>query len=110
MPEIPENDLEQQMMPVAGAFEISCSPLSGSFREALSARIAVLMSADPTRLISILYRLDIPEKKLAALSSQAGLSPEAIADLIISRQVEKAVSRNDNRSAAGKEEGDWWKE
>lgn len=61
----------------------------------LTHQIAYLMEEDIERLKWILYRIDVSEAKLmAALAdNHAGEAPRIIAQLIIDRQIEKAITR-----------------
>ncbi len=64
------------------------------FREKLVAYIHVLIDQDFEKLVRILYRLDVNEKKLKALLVKANAdSGLLIADLIIERQLEKIHTR-----------------
>lgn len=67
--------------------------------EDLSAYINQLINHDFERLVSLLYRLDVDEKKLRSLLSyQAGVNAgDTIAALIIERQLQKIKSRRENR-------------
>ncbi|MBR9976303.1 MAG: hypothetical protein KFF77_12025 [Bacteroidetes bacterium] len=64
-------------------------------RAALIARIAALLSRDPERLMRILYRVDVEERKVQTIFRD--LPPAdmatALADLIIERQLAKAETR-----------------
>ena len=64
------------------------------FKENLATYIRELISNDFEKLVRILYRLDINEKRLKSLlvngSSDSGV---LIADLIIERQLQKIQSR-----------------
>lgn len=59
----------------------------------LAETIARLINRDPEKLLNILYRLDIPEQKLGQWRKGGKEGAEALADLIIQRQLEKAISR-----------------
>jgi len=65
-----------------------------SFREKLASYINDLINHDFEKLISILYRLDVSEKKLrevlASFSIDAG---ELITEMIIERQMQKIKTR-----------------
>ena len=64
------------------------------FREKLAAYIHVLIDQDFEKLVRILYRLDVNEKKLKALLAEANTnSGLLISDLIIERQLEKIHTR-----------------
>ncbi len=64
-------------------------------RSALMTRIAALLSRDPERLMHILYRVDVEERKVQRIFRE--LPPAemaaALADLIIERQIAKAATR-----------------
>jgi hypothetical protein len=65
------------------------------FRQKLAEYINLLINNDFNKLILILYRLDISEKKLKQLlaSSPGSNAGSLIAALIIERQLEKIQSR-----------------
>ena len=69
-------------------------------KQKLSLHINHLINHDFEKLVSILYRVDVNEKKIRQLLEQkegenaAGL----IADLIIERQLQKIKSRKDSKS------------
>lgn len=74
---------------------ISTQPENEERRAELAACVNELILLDFDKLVRILYRLDIDEKKLKALLKQhegtdAG---QIIADLIIERQIQKIESR-----------------
>ncbi len=77
-------------------FEISAEVVSmNAFKKLLSDHINYLITNDFSRLISVLYRLDISEKKLKELlknsiNTSAG---DIIAEMIIERQAEKIRAR-----------------
>ena len=64
-------------------------------KEAISTVINNLIADDFSRLISLLYRLDISEKKLRKLLAISGnvSSSDIIAQMIIDRQQEKIKAR-----------------
>lgn len=101
--------LQTQIILITGK-ELSSENSDALFRENLAAYIRNLINSDFQKLISILYRLDVSEKKLknllAQTNSDAGF---VIADAIIERQSEKIISRK-NFSSPGKnisEEEKW---
>ena len=65
------------------------------------ARVNDLIQHQFEYLVSILYRVDVSEKKLVELLKQhpAQLAAETIVDLLLERQAEKIKSRK--RSAGG---------
>lgn len=68
---------------------------AGDIRTALIERIAALLSRDPERLMHILYRVDVGEVKVQAIFRDIPPAEmaAALADLIIDRQLAKAVTR-----------------
>jgi lipopolysaccharide assembly outer membrane protein LptD (OstA) len=64
-------------------------------KEQLALRINYLITANFSLLVSILYRLDISEKKLKYFLSQPQQmkAGDIIADMIIERQLQKLASR-----------------
>lgn len=62
----------------------------------LSGKIAELLDKDYEKLINILYRIDVNEKKLNELfgSKNRDSIPSRLADLIIERQLQKINFRN----------------
>jgi len=61
------------------------------FRQYLIVKMKDLLDHNYDLLLNTLYRIDISEKKLSELFSQANREsiPEKLADLIIERQIEK---------------------
>ena len=85
------NEMEKSELPIQCKINITLAEL----RSLLSEHIHTLITKDFSRLIAILYRLDISEKKLKELlqhqsQNDAGL---IIADMIIERQLQKIESR-----------------
>ncbi len=80
-------------------------------RKVLSEHLNYLITSDFSRLISILYRLDISEKKLKGfLSSSINTSAgDIIARMIIERQLQKIASRKafENKADNIAEEDRW---
>jgi hypothetical protein len=70
-----------------------------AFRQKLAEYINVLINNDFNKLILILYRLDISEKKLKQLlaTSPGYNAGNLIATMIIERQLEKIKSRSQYR-------------
>lgn len=60
---------------------------------ALSERIAQLIAGNPDKLFSMLYRLDISEKKIKQVVQEQENIAFHLSDLIYERQLEKAASR-----------------
>ena len=91
--------LQIQIISITGK-ELSIEISDTLFREKLAAYIRNLINNDFQKLISILYRLDVSEKKLknllAQTNSDAGF---IIADAIIERLSEKIISRKNFNSS-----------
>ncbi|MFT4061751.1 MAG: hypothetical protein QM642_05255 [Edaphocola sp.] len=60
---------------------------------ALAARVEQLIAANPDQLFSLLYRLDISEKKIKQALATGQDIAKKIAVLIYERQSEKIISR-----------------
>lgn len=69
------------------------------FKKYLTERLTYLLENKYDVLINILYRIDVNEEKLAKLFSEKKRDsiPEALADLIIERQLQKAKMRQQYR-------------
>lgn len=69
------------------------------FFTGLSAAINDLILHNFEKLVSLLYRLDVNEKKLRQMLAQQHEvnAADTIASLVIERQLEKIKSRKDNR-------------
>jgi hypothetical protein len=67
----------------------------------LAVAVNQLIQTDFTRLVNVLYRLDVSEARLKLLlKEQAGINAgELIAALIVERQLEKINTRNRFRSS-----------
>jgi hypothetical protein len=94
---------------IAAAFDLAGDELEfvGTFEEMramLINRITELLSRNPEKLMAILYRIDVKEAAVnQIMSTSFPLEvPIHLADLIITRQLEKAQSRADH--ARGQEE------
>lgn len=81
--------------------EMSIQPGIGdsSLHEQMTAAVQHLIDSDFQKLIQILYRVDVSEAKLKNLlsTSEAFDPANAIASLIIERQMEKMKTRNEFR-------------
>ncbi|RJP59440.1 MAG: hypothetical protein QY331_16735 [Melioribacteraceae bacterium] len=56
-------------------------------KEFLSKRISELMTKNQERFFNTLYRIDVSEKKVAAVMNNSKNIPDDLADLIIERQL-----------------------
>lgn len=67
----------------------------------LSKKLAEIIDADFQHFVNILYRIDIDESKVKSILAQKPLDEaiETIADLIIVRQKQKVISRQNNSSS-----------
>ncbi len=81
-----------------------------SIKDAISNRVNELINADFSRLVFILYRLDIPEKKLKEALETSSNTPasDTIADMIINRQMQKIESRKKYRQNDNIHEEERW--
>ena len=90
-----ENQLLQQQIIAATGNKLVLQSTDEIFRKELAAYIHELINSDFEKLISILYRLDVNEKKLKTLLAEKAATDAGIliADAIIERQVQKINSR-----------------
>ena len=92
------------------SFELTVSADDGmelkEVRRVLIEKIKFLLDHDFEKLISILYRIDVPEEKAKrALATSPEKNPaDVLADLIIERQVQKVKSRTEFGSGDGSED------
>jgi hypothetical protein len=84
-------EIDESYRPASGDEE----QLFQELRKVLIRRIEELIERDTEKLMWVLYRIDVNEKKVReALMVNSSLNyAEALADLIIERQIEKAISR-----------------
>ncbi len=70
-----------------------------AIRTALLPHIIRLLSSNPEKLMALLYRIDVQEQRVNAIFSRALPPdvPELLADLIIERQLAKAITRKQAR-------------
>jgi hypothetical protein len=107
-------DIEEIQQQVFESFEIDAQLLPAvtnneekfqAFRNLLIARIEELAEKNMDKLMWLLYRVDVSERKLHATLKET--PPEnfapVIADMIIERQIQKIKSRNE----FGGKENDW---
>lgn len=66
-----------------------------TIRKLLTAEIKQLLKTDFEKLMHILYRIDIDERQFREALQQPNQA-EQIANLIVKRQIEKAISRKNN--------------
>jgi hypothetical protein len=91
---------EQALQKISKELEIDVTGKDSSgLRQALADKINQLINTDFSRLVSLLYRVDVNEQKLKIIlkenaNTDAGL---LIADLMIERQSEKIRSRQQNQ-------------
>ena len=92
--------------------ELTISPSADleHFLRNLSARINEMINSDFSRLLALLYRLDIDEKKLRRLLSEqpAANAGDVIAALIYERQLQKIKSRRAFRRDNDIDENEKW--
>ncbi len=82
------------------SIELPEKTATGKLRQRLSEHINHLIANDFQKLVGLLYRVDVNEKKLKSLLKE---NPDEdagniIADLIIERQLQKIKSRKESKS------------
>ena len=104
---------EKEILQLA-AIELGLTVIEGDnqrLKQLLVGRVNDLIKNDFNRLVSILYRLDINEKKLKFLLEENASTDAAvtITDLIIEREWQKMQSRKQNKQQRGDipEEESW---
>ena len=87
-------ELQQSLIPFFPDF----NPSDNNIQQHLSAYIDHLIVSDFSKLVFILYRLDISESKLQALITQPSdkTAGEIISQMIIERQLQKIESKKEN--------------
>lgn len=77
---------------------VDCTTLA-EFKKYLSQKLSDLMDNNFNQLVNILYRIDIDEYKLKKIFSAESRAyiPDALAELIIERQIQKIYWRNKYR-------------
>ncbi len=75
--------------------ELDVATTMEAIREALANRIVELLNSNPEKLMMLLYRIDVSEPRVNEIfkNSLPPDVPEALADLIIERQLAKAETR-----------------
>ncbi len=102
-----ETDLLKDVL--ASSFDLAISDLVSEAKiiEALTLRVEELIAGNPDQLFSMLYRLDISEKRIKAAMAQDQEVTKKIAVLIYERQLEKIISRNQFRSTRPDDDLAW---
>ena len=97
--------LQKTLLPVPANLTVM-----DELQKSLTAIINDLITNNFSRLISILYTLDIPEKKLKELlsSKKSTLAAQIIAALIIERQIQKIMSRRSHRPSNNIPDDEKW--
>ena len=95
-----DNQFLQQQIILATGDKLVLQNSEQLFRKELAAHIHFLINNDFEKLVSILYRLDVNEKKLKALLAEKNTDDAdlLIADAIIERQLQKIKSRQEHRN------------
>lgn len=90
--------------------DIGPSAVNEAFKELLAAKISQLINNDFAALVQLLYRIDIPEKKLKEVieAGQGDDTAKLIAAMIIERQLEKASLRKQYRGGKDISEEERW--
>ena len=94
-------EIDEQFLPATNSDEEKFN----AFRNLLIRRIEELAEKDMEKLLWILYRIDVSEKKLNQVLAQTAPADfsKVIADLIIERQIKKI----ETRKQFGGAENDW---
>jgi hypothetical protein len=81
-----------------------------ALRKKLETQINYLIENDFERLVQILYTIDVDEKELKKLLQQQPQADAAaiMADLMIQRQLQKAYTRQQFKTAPGLDEEEKW--
>lgn len=104
---LPEEELQSVL---AHSFEIDFPETVSKEKiiEVLSWRVDQLIAGNPDQLFSLLYRLDISERKIKdAMTSEVEVTKK-IATLIYERQLEKIISRKHFTSKEAPEDDLAW--
>lgn len=75
---------------------------------ALTDKVRYMMQYQLEELFSKLYRLDIFERKIKEVMAEGGDIAQKIADLIIDRQLEKYISKQENPPSTPEDEDLAW--
>lgn len=100
---------EQAISELSRQWELVAVPDIELFKQLLAEKINRMIETDFSRLISLLYRLDVAEEKLRSLlkihaGTNAGL---LIAELVIEREEEKIRSRKQSPDEKSSDEERW---
>lgn len=95
------NDLLLSIADIAGLAEIE---------QAVKQKVSELLQADFNALVTLLYRIDVSEKKLKLLleTNKDTDAADIISRLIVERQLQKIKSRNEFRSNNDVSEEEKW--
>ncbi|HRH47691.1 MAG TPA: hypothetical protein PLP23_02995 [Panacibacter sp.] len=105
------NDEQQVQKDIVQTFgdALQMQTSAALFRERLAEYINALIVSDFEKLVNLLYRLDVSEKKLRTLLTSAANAGVLIADLIVERQLQKLQSRRQfNKPAEDIAEAEKW--
>jgi hypothetical protein len=104
-----EQEIQEIILQKVDDKHLSLQPSIQLFIEALAAYIHQLINHDFSRLVQLLYRMDISEKKLkqtlATSQSDAGL---LIANMMIERELQKIQSRKQFKNHSDIPEDEKW--
>ena len=95
---------------LANDFQLAGADSKAELLEKLSAGINQLIESDFSRLVTILYRIDISESKLKqTLHENPGQNAgDMIASLIVERQLQKQKSRQQSKPQQDIPDNDKW--
>ncbi len=108
-----EDNSLQEMANAIPEFQLELNSAGYSydeFKKLLAAKINILINTNFSKLVGILYRLDISENKLKELLAYASDKPagDVIATMIIERQMQKIESRKKFRQDGDISEDEKW--
>ncbi len=108
-----ENNSLQEIANAIPEFELELKSTGYSydeFKKLLSTKINFLINSNFSKLVDILYRLDISEKKLKELLAQASDTPagDVISTMIIERQMQKIESKKKFRHDGNISDDEKW--
>ncbi len=97
---------------IRGPFELALSEIPGSEEELvqlLAERIAIMLEREPDHLMSLLYRLDVLEKKIVPVMHPLAAEPAhvGLARLVLERQKQRMETK---RSVKTEQLDEKWKD
>lgn len=83
----------------ASVEEDAGNPSHEELKRLIAGHVRKMLHQNYERLLNLLYRIDVPEAKVAEALSEypPNEAPEALADMIIERQLQKVITRQQYR-------------